>query len=136
VYVFVTKTQGANSQNFLRQIHKIFVTLRCLYKAIIHRKWVIYYFYFSLHQNLRISVLKLTAGMCSPGGLKNFFKDKVKKITTHFRVTGHKPGNGKHTARRPHSAREASNFSFKIGPREPIRCPVLPADENSCPPLA
>jgi len=30
--------QGRNSQNFLRQICKIFITFRCLYKATIHRK--------------------------------------------------------------------------------------------------
>jgi len=30
--------QGGNSQNFLGQIRKIFVTFRCFYKAIIRRK--------------------------------------------------------------------------------------------------
>jgi len=29
---------GQNSQNFLRQIHKIFVTLRCFYGGIMGRK--------------------------------------------------------------------------------------------------
>jgi len=29
---------GGNSQNYLRQVHKIFVTFRCFYKAMIRRK--------------------------------------------------------------------------------------------------
>ena len=32
------KNLGGNSQNFLRQIRKIFITLRCFYAAVIHRK--------------------------------------------------------------------------------------------------
>jgi len=35
------KPLGRNSQNFLRQIHEIFVTLRCFYGVIIHRKKVL-----------------------------------------------------------------------------------------------
>jgi GTP pyrophosphokinase len=34
--------QGGNSQNFLKQIRKIFVTFRCFYKAVICRKTIIY----------------------------------------------------------------------------------------------
>jgi len=41
------KDLGRNSQNFLKQICKIFGTFRCFYKAIIHRKSEIYVFYIS-----------------------------------------------------------------------------------------
>ncbi len=36
--------QGGNSQNFLRQIIKIYVIFRCFYKAIIHIKCAVYVF--------------------------------------------------------------------------------------------
>ncbi len=51
---------GLNSQNFLRQICKIFITSRCFYKTIIHIKSVIYVFYSGYYQFLLISASKTT----------------------------------------------------------------------------
>jgi len=42
-----TSQLGANSQNFIKQICKIFVTLRWFYIAIIHRKYEIYYYFYT-----------------------------------------------------------------------------------------
>ncbi len=42
--IIIENTSLGNSQNFLRQICNIFVTLRCFYKAIIHSKEVVYVF--------------------------------------------------------------------------------------------
>jgi len=44
---FSLSAQGGNSQNFLHKFIIFFLTLRCFYKAIIHRKSVIYVFYSS-----------------------------------------------------------------------------------------
>jgi len=35
---FNCKTQGGNSQNFLRKFVRFFLTLRCFYRVVIHRK--------------------------------------------------------------------------------------------------
>ncbi len=53
--------QGRNSQNFLRQICKMFVTVKCFYGEIIHGKYVLWDFYGSLHQHLRILSVSKTS---------------------------------------------------------------------------
>ncbi len=51
---------GGNSQNFLKLILNIFATFRCFYKAIIHRKQVVYVFLQLLTLTFLIPVSKTT----------------------------------------------------------------------------
>jgi len=44
---FFGKILGGNSQNFLGKFLRFFVTLRCFYWVVIHRKWVLYDLYSS-----------------------------------------------------------------------------------------
>jgi len=75
----LTKRQGWNSQNFFMEIRKIFVTLRCFYEAVVNRKYVIYVFYSSWDQPLRVCASKTLFNLKNI----NILRSKVTKI---FRI--------------------------------------------------
>jgi len=43
----IDKLQGRNSQNFLGKFVRFFENLRCFYRVVIHRKWLVHVFYSS-----------------------------------------------------------------------------------------
>ncbi len=46
-YISLTGMLGGNSQNFLQKFVRFFLTFKCFYGLVIHRKWVIYDLYSS-----------------------------------------------------------------------------------------
>ncbi len=70
---------GGNSQNFSRKFVRFFLTLKCFYIVVTHRKQVFYDFYSSEHHPLTISASKTTSSHYN-------LKILRPKVNTNFKI--------------------------------------------------
>ncbi len=75
---------GGNSQNFLQKFVRFFLTLKCFYRVVIHRKWVLYDLYSSWHRPLIISASKTTYTHNNPKILRPKVTKNIKNLHKKF----------------------------------------------------